>query len=44
VLSDIERTGVLPRGPGVAAQSQRIEEELATYSARIYELPVKHST
>src|ERR687890_1974351 len=38
VLSDIERAGVLLDGPALAAQSQRIEEELATYSARIYEL------
>jgi len=38
VLSDIERTGVLLDGPALAAQSQRIEEELATYSGRIYEL------
>jgi len=38
VLSDIERTGVRLDGPALAAQSQRIEEELATYSARIFNL------
>ena len=38
VLSDIERTGVRLDGPALAAQSQRIEEELATYSARIFDL------
>jgi len=38
VLADIERAGIRIDGPALAAQSQRIELELARYTARIYEL------
>jgi DNA polymerase-1 len=38
VLVDVERAGVRIDGPALAAQSQHIERELATLTARIYEL------
>jgi DNA polymerase-1 len=38
VLADIERAGVRLDGPALAAQSRHIEQELARYTARIYEL------
>jgi DNA polymerase-1 len=38
VLADIERAGVLIDGAALASQSQHVEQELARYSARIYEL------
>ena len=38
VLADIERAGVLVDGPLLAAQSRDLEEQLASYTARIYEL------
>jgi DNA polymerase-1 len=38
VLADIEQAGILIDGPALASQSQHIEQELAQYSARIYEL------
>ncbi len=38
VLLDIERAGVLVDGPLLAAQSRHLEQELASYTARIYEL------
>ena len=38
VLADIERAGILIDGPALATQSQHIEGELATYTARIFEL------
>jgi DNA polymerase-1 len=38
VLADVERAGIRIDGPALAAQSQRIELELARYTARIYEL------
>ena len=38
VLAAIERAGVRIDGPALAAQSQHIERELATYTRRIYEL------
>ena len=38
VLASIEQAGVLIDGPALAAQSQHIEQELAQYSARIFEL------
>jgi DNA polymerase-1 len=38
VLADIERAGIRIDGPALAAQSHRIELELARYTARIYEL------
>jgi len=38
VLADIERAGVLIDGPALAARSREIEQELARYAARIYEL------
>ncbi len=38
VLADIERAGIRIDGPALAAQSQKIEQELARYTARIYEL------
>ena len=38
VLADVERAGVRIDGPALAAQSQHIEQELAQYSARIFEL------
>jgi DNA polymerase-1 len=38
VLVAIERAGVRIDGPALAAQSQHIEQELARYSARIFEL------
>jgi DNA polymerase-1 len=38
VLADIERAGVLIDGPALAARSRQIEQELAGYTARIYEL------
>jgi DNA polymerase I len=36
VLVDIERAGIRIDGPALAAQSQKIEKELANYSARIF--------
>jgi DNA polymerase-1 len=38
VLVDIERAGVLVDGPLLAAQSRNLEQQLASYTARIYEL------
>ena len=38
VLVDIERAGIRIDGPALAAQSQKIEKELATYTGRIYAL------
>ena len=38
VLADIERAGIRIDGPALAAQSAHIEQELAAYSARIFEL------
>jgi DNA polymerase-1 len=38
VLVDIERAGVLVDGPLLASQSRHLEQELASYTARIYEL------
>lgn len=38
VLADIERAGIRIDGPALAAQSQRIEIELASYTKRIFEL------
>ena len=38
VLADVERAGIRIDGPALAAQSQRIELELARYTARIFEL------
>jgi DNA polymerase-1 len=38
VLADIERAGILIDGPALATQSRHIEQELARYTARIYEL------
>jgi DNA polymerase-1 len=38
VLADMERAGILIDGPALAAQSRHIEQELARYTARIYEL------
>ena len=38
VLADIERAGILIDGPALAARSRQIEQELAGYTARIYEL------
>jgi DNA polymerase I len=38
VLADIERAGVLVDGPLLAAQSRHLEEQLASYTARIYEI------
>jgi DNA polymerase-1 len=38
VLADVERAGIRIDGPALAAQSQHIEQELASYSARIFEL------
>jgi DNA polymerase-1 len=38
VLADIERAGVLIDGPALASRSRHIEQELAKYTARIYEL------
>jgi DNA polymerase-1 len=38
VLAAIERAGVRIDGPALAAQSEHIERELATYTARIYDL------
>jgi DNA polymerase-1 len=38
VLRDIERAGIRIDGPALAAQSQHIEQELAGYTARIWEL------
>ena len=38
VLVDIERAGVLVDGPLLAAQSRHLEQELASFTARIYEL------
>jgi DNA polymerase I len=38
VLADIERAGIRIDGPALAAQSQRIEIELAGYTKRIFEL------
>ncbi|HYS25126.1 MAG TPA: DNA polymerase I [Vicinamibacterales bacterium] len=38
VLADIERAGIRIDGPALAAQSQHIEQALAQYTARIWEL------
>jgi DNA polymerase-1 len=38
VLADIERAGIRIDGPALAAQSQHIEQQLAQYNARIWEL------
>ena len=38
VLADIERAGILIDGPALAVRSRHIEQELARYTARIYEL------
>ena len=38
VLVDIERAGVLVDLPSLASQSRHLEQELASYTARIYEL------
>jgi DNA polymerase-1 len=38
VLADIERAGIRIDGPALAAQSQHIEQALAHYTARIWEL------
>jgi DNA polymerase-1 len=38
VLADIERAGIRIDGPALAAQSQHIEQQLAEYNARIWEL------
>ncbi|MSO45880.1 MAG: DNA polymerase I [Acidobacteria bacterium] len=38
VLADVERAGIRIDGPALAAQSQHIEQELARYSARIFDL------
>ena len=38
VLADIERAGILIDGPALAVRSRQIEQELASYTARIYEL------
>ena len=38
VLADMERAGILIDGPALAAQSRHIEQELAQYTARIYEI------
>jgi DNA polymerase I len=38
VLIDVERAGVRLDGPALAAQSQRLEQELARRTAQIYEL------
>ena len=38
VLVDIERAGVLVDCPLLASQSRHLEQELASYTARIYEL------
>ena len=38
VLADVERAGIRIDGPALAAQSRRIEQQLAQYNARIWEL------
>ena len=38
VLADIERAGIRIDGPALRAQSEHIEQELAEYTARIWEL------
>jgi DNA polymerase-1 len=38
VLADIERAGIRIDGPALASQSQQIEQALAEYTARIWEL------
>jgi len=38
VLADIERAGIRIDGPALAAQSQHIEQQLAEYNARIWEM------
>ncbi|HEU5256687.1 MAG TPA: 5'-3' exonuclease H3TH domain-containing protein, partial [Vicinamibacterales bacterium] len=38
VLADVERAGIRIDGPALAAQSQQIEQALAQYTARIWEL------
>ena len=38
VLADIERAGILIDGPALAVRSRDIEQELARYTARIFEL------
>jgi DNA polymerase-1 len=38
VLADIEQAGVRIDGPALAAQSLHIEQELASYTSRIYQL------
>ena len=38
VLADVERAGIRIDGPALAGQSQHIEQQLAQYNARIWEL------
>jgi DNA polymerase-1 len=38
VLADVERAGILIDAPALATQSRHIEQELARYTARIYEI------
>jgi len=38
VLADIERAGIRLDGPALAGQSRHLEQELASYTARIFEL------
>ena len=38
VLADVERAGIRIDGPALAAQSQHIEQQLAQYNGRIWEL------
>ena len=38
VLADVERAGIRIDGPGLAAQSHHIEQELARISAKVFEL------
>jgi DNA polymerase-1 len=38
VLADVEQAGILIDGPALAMRSREIEQELARYTARIYEL------
>ena len=38
VLADVERAGILLDGPALAVQSRHLEQELASYTARVFEL------
>jgi DNA polymerase-1 len=38
VLADVERAGIRLDGPALAVQSRHLEQELASYTARIFEL------